>query len=193
MARFAEKKTGKAFETLAQTLVFDPAQMDRTAYTQRPWMEGNIAQPTDRDGQWLKPVVATNFVAADLVYTTPTQYARFVERLMNGDGETPAIRTLRERVLTDRKAEMCAGKLAKACPDEVGFGPGWEVIKMHGKTFLMHTGIGEGVFTLGFFEPGSRDGAILFTNSANGPRVILPILKMLHADPDFIAYLEAQV
>ena len=193
VARFAEKKTGEPFETLAQALVFDPAHMTHTAYTRRPWMDGNIAQPTDKDGKWLMPVIATQFVAADLVYTTPTQYASFVESLMNGEGETPAIRKLRESVLTDRKAEMCVGKMAKACPDEVGFGPGWEVIKTHGKTFLMHTGIDDGVFTLGFFDPGSRAGVILFTNSTNGPRVILPILKMLSADPDFVGYLEAQV
>jgi CubicO group peptidase (beta-lactamase class C family) len=193
VARFAEKRTGKTFESLAQDLIFDLSGMTRTAYTQRPWMEGNIAQPTDKDGQWLKPGLATQFVAADLVYTTPTQYASFVESLMRGDGETAAIRKLRESVLTDRRAEMCVGKLAKACPDEVGFGPGWEVVKMHGKTFLMHTGLDEGVFTLGYFDPGSRAGVILFTNSANGPRVILPILKLLDADPDFIAYLEAQV
>ena len=62
-----------------------------------------------------------------------------------------------ESVLTDRKAELCVGKLAKVCPDEVGFGPGWEVVKTHGKTFLMHTGLDEGVFTLGYFDPGSRD------------------------------------
>lgn len=193
VARFAEKKTGEPFENLAQTLIFDPAHMTNTAYTRRTWMDGNITGPTDKDGQWLQPVIATRFVAADLVYTTPTQYASFVESLMRGEGETPSIRKLRESVLTDRKAEMCVGKTAKACPDEVGFGPGWEVIKTHGKTFLMHTGIDEGVFTLGFFDPGSRAGVILFTNSTNGPRVILPILKMLNADPDFISYLEAQV
>lgn len=193
VARFAEKRTGEPFESLAQNLIFDPAGMKHTAYTRRAWMDGHIAEPTDKDGQWLKPQVAAQFVAADLVYTTPTQYARFVEGLMKGEGETPAIRRLRESVLTDRKAEMCVGKMAKICPDEVGFGPGWEIVKTHGKTFLMHTGLDEGVFTLGFFDPGSRAGVIIFTNSANGPRVVLPLLKMLNADPDFVSYLEAQV
>ncbi|GAA3767930.1 serine hydrolase domain-containing protein [Terriglobus aquaticus] len=36
VARFAEKRTGETFERLAQTLVFDPAGMSHTAYTQRP-------------------------------------------------------------------------------------------------------------------------------------------------------------
>jgi len=193
VARYAERKLSTSFEVLAQDLVFDPAGMTRTAYTQRPWMEGHIARPTDSGGTWLEPQIASQYVAADLVYTTPAQYARFVESLMNGARETPAIRALRESVLTDRKAEMCVGKMAKLCPDEVGFGPGWEVTKTHGKTFLMHTGLDEGVFTLAFFDADARTGLVIFTNSANGPRVILPILKLLAADPDYIAYLEAQV
>lgn len=193
VARFAEKKTGQPFEKLAQTLVFDPAGMTRTAYTERPWMNGQIAKPTDQDGNWMEPQITTSFVAADLVYTTPAQYASFVESLMNGIGESPSIRTLRESVLTDRKAELCVGKLAASCPEQVGIGPGWEVIKTHGKTFLMHTGMDPGVFTLGYFDPGARSGVIIFTNSSNGPRIILPLLKLLNADPDFIAYLAAQV
>ena len=193
VARFAERKTATPFETLAKTLVFDPAGMTHSAYTAQPWMTGRIAQPSDKNGAWLKPQIATQYVAADLVYTTPSQYARFVESLMAGAGETPAIRTLRESVLTDRKAEMCLGKMARICPDEVGFGPGWEVVKTHGKTFLMHTGIDDGVFTLGYFDPVARSGVIIFTNSTNGPRMILPLLKLLHSDADFVAYLEAQV
>ena len=193
VARFAEKKTGKPFEQLAQALVFNPAAMQHTAYTERPWMDGHIAEPNNSDGKWLKPQIATNFVAADLVYTTPTEYASFIEGLMNGTRESPAIRKLRESVLTDRRAELCVGKLAASCPEQVGMGPGWEVIKTHGKTFLMHTGSDPGVFTLGYFDPNARSGVVIFTNSANGPRVILSVLKMLDADPDFIAYLAAQV
>jgi hypothetical protein len=75
--RFAEKKTGRPFAQLAQALVFDPANMQRTAYTERPWMDGHIAEPNNPDGTWLASQVATSFVAADLVYATPTQYASF--------------------------------------------------------------------------------------------------------------------
>jgi CubicO group peptidase (beta-lactamase class C family) len=38
VARFAEKKTGEPFESLAQTLIFNPAGMTHTAYTHRPWI-----------------------------------------------------------------------------------------------------------------------------------------------------------
>ena len=53
VARFAEKKTGQPFEKLAQTLVFDPAGMTRTAYTDRPWMNGHMAKrPTRTESGW---------------------------------------------------------------------------------------------------------------------------------------------
>ena len=109
------------------------------------------------------------------------------------DGRSRSIRMLRESVLTDRKAQLCVGKLAASCPEQVGLGPGWEVIKFHDKTFLMHTGMDPGVFTLGYFDPSARSGVIIFTNSSNGPHIILPVLKLLNADPDFIAFLAAQV
>ncbi len=38
-------------------------------------------------------MLATHFVAADLVYTTPTQYSSFVETLMQGEGDSPGVFT----------------------------------------------------------------------------------------------------
>ena len=167
--------------------------MTRTAYTDGPSINGHMAKPANQDGKWMEPQIATSFVAADLIYTTPAQYhASFVESLMSGMGESRSIRMLRESVLTDRKAQLWVRKLAASCPEQVGLGPGWEVIKFHDKTFLMHTGMDPGVLTLGYFDPSARSGVIIFTNSSNGPHIILPVLELLNADPDFIAFLAAK-
>lgn len=164
-ARFAEKKTGQAFETLAQQLVFGPSGMTSTAYTKCDWFKGRIAAPTDGDGKWLVPSVADKFSAADLVYTTPSDYSRFLIGVMNWDGLNPTIRADRFRIQVDHDFKPCKGARATGCPDEVGFGLGWEVIKVKGKTFWMHTGRDPGLFTLGFFDPDERTGTIIFTNS----------------------------
>ena len=37
VARFAEKKTGRSFEDLAQQYVFDPIGMKNTSYTPKDW------------------------------------------------------------------------------------------------------------------------------------------------------------
>ena len=192
VARFAEKKTAQPFEKLAQQLVFGPSAMTSSAYTKRDWFKGRIAAPTDGDGKWLKPVVADKFSAADLVYTTPSEYSRFLIGVMNGQGVTPAIRAERSRIQVEHNIKPCKEARAAGCPDEVGFGLGWEVIRVKGKTFLMHTGRDTGLFTLGFFDPVARTGTIIFTNSEKGAAVIPPLLHLLGTDPVFIAYLESQ-
>lgn len=192
VARFAEKETGRPFESLAQQLVFGPLGMTSSAYTRREWFKGRIAIPNDGDGKWLEPSVADKYSAADRVYTTPTDYARFVIGVMNGQGLTPDVQADRLRIQVDHAIKPCVGARAVGCPDEIGFGLGWEVIKVKGKTYMMHTGRDPGLFTLGFFDPVARTGSIIFTNSDRGAEVVLPLLRLLGADPVFIAYLESQ-
>ena len=192
VARFAEKKIGQPFEDLAQQLVFGPYGMTSSAYTRRGWFKGRIAIPNDGDGTWLEPAVADKYSAADRVYTTPTDYARFVIGVMSGQGLTQNVQADRFTIQVDHAIKPCAGARAVGCPDEIGFGLGWEIIKVKGKTFLMHTGRDPGLFTLGFFDPVARTGTIIFTNSEKGAEIILPLLHLLGADPVFIAYLESQ-
>ena len=192
VARFAEKRTGEAFETLAQQLIFGPAGMTSTAYTRRDWFKGRIAVPTDGDGKWLVPSVADKFSAADMVYTTPGDYSRFLIGVMNGQGLSSALRADRSRIQVDHDFKSCTAAWAAGCPDEVGFGLGWEIIKVKGKTFWMHTGRDSGLFTVGFIDPVERTGTIIFTNSERGAEVVVPLLHLLGGDPVFIAYLEGQ-
>jgi beta-lactamase family protein len=110
---------------------------------------------------------------------------------MNGDDLSHTIRADRSRIQVDHAFKPCK-EGATGCPDEVGFGLGWEIIKVKGKTFWMHTGRDPGLFTLGFFDPDERTGTIIFTNSEKGAEVVVPLLQLLGADPVFIAYLESQ-
>jgi CubicO group peptidase (beta-lactamase class C family) len=192
VAHFTEKRTGEAFETLAQQLIFRPAGMTSTAYTRRDWFKGRIAVPTDGEGKWLVPSVADKFSAADMVYTTPSDYSRFLIGVMNGQGLSSAVRADRSRMQVDHDFKSCTAAWAAGCPDEVGFGLGWEIIKVKGKTFWMHTGRDPGLFTVGFIDPVERTGTIIFTNSERGAEVVVPLLHLLEADPVFIAYLEGQ-
>ena len=189
MARFAERKTGIAFETLAQTLIFDPAGMRDTAYTRRPWFSGRIAVPTTAEGKPLQPAIADTFFASDDVHATADDYARFLVGLMQGQGVSAAIADDRKRIQVSRKSEMCTAARRADCPRDVGFGLGWEVFAFDDETFLMHTGMDEGVFTFGYFSTRSKTATVIFTNSANGPRVVLPILDRLGKDRNFVRFL----
>jgi len=53
----------------------------------------------------------------------------------------------------------------------------------------MHTGMDEGVFTLAYVNLAHGNGTVLFTNSANGPQIVLPLLERIGEDRAFVAFL----
>jgi CubicO group peptidase (beta-lactamase class C family) len=189
LARFAEKKTGTPFERLAQTLVFDPIGMHDTAYTKRAWFAGRVALPTDAKGTALEPAFAQPFFASDLVYSTAGDYAKFLVSLMKREAVGDALANERAKIQVSRKDEICTPALRADCPDDVGFGLGWEVYRFGDEAILMHTGNDDGVFTFGYFNPKSGSGTVIFTNSANGPQIVLPILERIGDDPAFVKLL----
>jgi CubicO group peptidase (beta-lactamase class C family) len=78
VARFAEKKTGRPFEELAQEYVFDRIGMKDTSYTPREWWTGRQAKPVEADPR-------TKWSAADLLRTTVRDYATFMINVMNNE------------------------------------------------------------------------------------------------------------
>lgn len=192
LARFIEKKTGQPFEALAQQLVFDPAAMHDTAYTRRPWFKGRIAVPTDEYSSELVPAIGDTFMAADQLYSTPTDYAKFIVGLIKHVGINDALAAERERIQSDRRAERCPPTRQASCPDAVGMGLSWEVHRFGEKTYLLHTGRDNGVFTFVYFNPQSGSGTVIFTNSANGAQMGLPVLDLIARDTRFVAFLREQ-
>ncbi len=191
LARFIEEKLDTPFERLAERTVLEPLGLHDTAYTRRPWFDGRIARPADANGKALEPAFAEHALASDLVYSTPSDYATFIVAVMRGDGVTPELATERARVQANRLHELCPTP-APDCPDDAGFGLGWEVYRYGDARVLMHTGMDEGVFTLAYFSPDRGSGLVLFSNGANGPQLVLPLLDRLGRDRDFVATLRRQ-
>ncbi|HVJ62812.1 MAG TPA: serine hydrolase domain-containing protein [Tahibacter sp.] len=194
VARYAEKKSGKGFEQLADELVFKPLAMRDTAYTDRPWFAGRVATPTNAEGKAIESGAHTTYFASDLIHTTPSDYAKFVISVMKNEGVTKAIAAERGRIQRSTKAQSCEKeKVRAACPDDVGFGLGWEVDRFGDKTILMHGGRDDGASTWVYAEPASGNAIIILTNSDNGAMVFLPILERLGADPRLVNYMQSQM
>ena len=189
VARFVEKKTGTPFERLAETLVFKPSGMRETAYTRRSWFADRLAVPTDADGQALPPQIGEHYLASDDVHSTPRDYARFMIGVMNRQGVDANLAAERIRIHSEREDELCPPPRAQACADEAGFGLGWEVFRFGERTYLMHTGMDKGTFTLGYIELSTGSGTVIFTNSSNGPQSVLPILDAIGRDREFVDFL----
>lgn len=193
LARFIESKTGTPFEELAQTLVFAPSGMNDTAYTRRPWFSGRLAAPYDADMAALTPQIAEKYVASDDLITTPTDYAQFMIGILNQQGLTPALYRERQKIQTARPKAACATDAATVCASEDGFGLGWESLLIDGRRFLMHTGMDEGTFTFAYFELETGKGLVLFTNSSNGWKAVLPVLQLTNADQGFVQHLRRAI
>ena len=96
-------------------------------------------------------------------------------------------------VLADRKAELCSKLVQAECPTEAGMGLGWESFLIDGKRYLMHTGADAGTFTFGYFSPDTRSGVVVLTNSSNGAKAVLPVLRLIGKDEAFVDFLQRLV
>jgi CubicO group peptidase (beta-lactamase class C family) len=192
-ARFAERKAGQPFVVLAEKMLFGPAHMTATSYAKQPWFDGRVAVPTDAAGKALAPAFAKKFNAADLVYATPRDYAAFIIDVLRDRALTPAIGRERDTSQTSMMDITCTGVRVETCPPLVGFGLGWQILAFKGENLMMHTGKDEGIFTFAYLNRNSRDGVVIFTNSDNGYKIVLPFLDRLHTSPAFLRFLRGQI
>ncbi len=192
VARFVEKKMGRPFDALAQSLVFDPIGMKQTSFTKRDGFNGRIALPFDQ--KFLEPQFGDPWFASDLVYATPTDYAKFMISVINNERVTETL--ARERTMTadNFAAEICPqGKLTgDNCPARLGFGLGWAIVQYKNQTVVMHDGSDTGVKTQGYFVPERRFGVVVFTNGENGMKVIRDVVAEVDPTSPYVAFLTMQ-
>jgi CubicO group peptidase (beta-lactamase class C family) len=74
----------------------------------------------------------------------------------------------------------------------VGFGLGWEVLDYGNNKVIRHTGSDWGEKAIGYFVPTRGVGVVIFTNGANGSKVIRDISALLYDHPAFNALLQLQ-
>jgi CubicO group peptidase (beta-lactamase class C family) len=196
VARFAEKKMGQPFETLAKEYVFDPIGIKDTSYTARDWYAGRLAVAQGPKGE-VEPKTQSTWTAADLLRTTIGDYAKFVVSVMHKDGLTDNIATeqmtiTRNLASAEKLQELCAeAKVSppSPCQGTGGLGLGWEILVINGETIIDHSGGDWGVHTLVFYLPQRQLGMVLFTNGDNGSKVIREIVSLAYHNPLFLATL----
>jgi CubicO group peptidase (beta-lactamase class C family) len=181
LARFLEKKMQMPFDELVGAIVFTPNKMAQTSFTEKDWFKGRLAHPHNKAGEMREPSVRQEWNAADDVYTTPNDYAAFIVSVMNNEGVSDELAAIRHQVADNQFANGCPFP-PEACPTSVGFGLGWSIFEYETDTVIMHGGSDWGEKTLGFFVPERALGVVIFTNSANGSKVIREVTKTLYPD-----------
>jgi CubicO group peptidase (beta-lactamase class C family) len=191
-ARYIEKRVGRDFESLATSQIFKPLNMNETALTRRSWFEGRIASPTDKNGKILPPTIrdSLKFSAADDGYTTPSDYARFLISLLQPDQIGQKVAAERNKMQISAKGEACQGDRIKMCPDDVGYGLGWAMMKSGDHNIYWHSGSDRGEATIGWWEPATGRGGVIFTNSAKGDAAFPDLMAAMGADPALVKFLK---
>lgn len=128
--------------------------------------EQRIARWFDGDGAAYPMHTHARPSAADNLTTTIEAYAKFIQYVMNGANLSSS---LYQEMLSNQGQPS----------DAFQMGLGWEIldgVDPDGPVFL-HSGSDKGVNTIAIFSVESGEALIIFTNSDNGKKVFMPLIK----------------
>jgi CubicO group peptidase (beta-lactamase class C family) len=200
LRRFMEKKTGKSFEALVAETVFTPIDMNDASFSERSWMAHRYAMPMNRDGEFKSPDLAKEGLpnAADNLFVTINDYAKFMLSIAKNDGLNPAMAA--ERIC--KQVEIPAPSACQpspdklkviGCPDITEFGLGWITYRFGDRKILSNSGNDWGEFAIVYIEPATGNGMVIFVNGGNGVPVAMDAMALLDPDSLIAAFGRAQV
>lgn len=152
-----EKKFHKSLEQLADELIFHPLKMQDSRYTWSNEVDSiRLAIGYDPKGNAYVPVKNKIPNAADDLLTTIEDYGRFLVSILNKE-------RLSEKVYADMVTQQAPIKKGSA------FGLGFVVYDLgNNEIALSHGGADQGVQTIFFILPKTKQGLIIFTNVDDG-------------------------
>jgi CubicO group peptidase (beta-lactamase class C family) len=170
-----EHLTGKSFEVLAQQEVFGPLGMKNSSFSWRDRFAATAA--TGHDGK-SQPTAFKPFLAPYGAYsllTTATDYGRFLQALMVGQGLKPA--TAQLLTTPANPANRCGHQPIPADP-AIAWACGVGLATTSQGLALWHWG--DNSDFKGFFMalPGKKESVLFLTNSSNGARLTDEVLKL---------------
>lgn len=167
LRRALEAKFHKPLNVLADEIIFKPLGMTDSHYTWDARMEeSRFAIQHDANGLALPLEKNQVPSGADQLKTTVTDYAKFMISVMNHDGISESI--ARQMVSHNTKTK-----------DNRYIGLGWFIYDLpgDGNYAISHGGDDPGAHSICFLMPKSGQGIIIFTNSENGTKLYIDLIK----------------
>ena len=177
-----EHLTGKSFETLAREEVFGPLRMTHSSFVWQPAFAANVASGHDEKG---RPVPITHFAegyGAFSLLGPATDYSRFLQAIMAGQGLKPA--TARLLRTPTNEASRC-GQPATPADAFIAWACGVGLATTSRGLAQWQWG-DNGPFK-GFYLtlPDRQESLVFFTNSANGPKLTDDLLRLFFGPGDY--------
>jgi len=187
-AKFLEAKLEKPFPQIVREQVLNPVGMVHTtnSHDEAKLMQ-SIVMPVDKTGEFQENHdLETNYwSAADDLFVTVEDYSAFLISTMNNDAVSELMTIERRRVqteMTDNAIWGCAKDAVDPCPSPYGHGIGWFVFGYENGLVLHHGGNDRSEAAIGYYEPTSRNGGVIFVNSPKGVQLWPKIADVV--DPD---------
>ena len=178
LQRALERITGEGLEQLGQRCVFLPLQMDDSSLQWQERFDSNHAQGHDWDRNAEPKRRVAQAQASWSLLTTATDYARFLQAVLAGEGLSPAMHaswfTPVVHPRTGGNAEDLAGKNP---PDpHMAWGLGWGLEPT--QQCFFHWGHSPGFRAYVVADRATGNSVVWFANAAGGLRFAHEILSM---------------
>jgi CubicO group peptidase (beta-lactamase class C family) len=161
-----ENKFKKSLQELADELIFKPLKMVDSQFIWNNNLDTNrLALGYNSDGKTYPIIKLTKPNAADDLMTTIEDYGKFLTSVMSQEG-------LNKQVFEEMIKSQVSTKKGKF------FGLGFEKYDLgNGNIALSHGGSDQGVQTLFFIFPKTKNGIIIFTNVDDGYKTYVPLIQ----------------
>lgn len=182
-----EKMTGKKLEALMNEYIFSPYGMTMSAYSWHDRFEADYALGHRSDGSTYPKDKDNSPRAPSTLETTPRDYVRFLEAVMQEKGISPELREemFRPQIRIRSKTQFGPGavEFSDAMDDiELSYGLGWGLLKTPHGWGAFKEGHGNGFQHYSIVFPDTGIGVLLMSNSDNAEGIFGYLLGASVAD-----------
>jgi len=179
LQKVVEQLTGKSLNDYMTEAVFVPLGMTSSSYVWRADYDSRTAAGHDGSGQVREKVKPKDANAAASLHTTASDYARFVEAVLNKEGLKQSTLKAMERPQTAVNPECtnCTDRQPKELSKTLFWGLGVGIQRTKEGESLWHWG-DNGAFKCFFVAyPKQKIGLVLFTNGENGLSIASEVVR----------------
>ncbi len=174
LQQVVERIVGEAMEPWIQRTLLQLVGMKQSSYKWQVKYESQAAAGHNAKGNCKdNRSLFDRDNAAFSLYTTPSDYARFLIEIMTADGTKP-------HSLTGKSIDAMLTPLVKSDRPDAWRGLGWVITRRNGKSFVSHSGSnGTGFRCHSRFDPSRGSGIVIMTNAVGGANVWKGIMAAL--------------
>ncbi|GAB2967125.1 serine hydrolase domain-containing protein [Hymenobacter coalescens] len=182
-----EHKLGRPLEALMQEKVFGPLGMSTSSYQWQPRFEADYAHGHGADGRVLEKDKDNEPRSASTLETTPADYARFLEAVLQRRLLRPASWQELFRPQVRLRSVQQMGPLAHRDTTlydhlQLAYGLGWGLLQSPHGVGAFKEGHGDGFQHYSILFPGRGIGVLLMSNSDNAESAFPELLRVTIAD-----------